>query len=756
MLLLIHVPQVSATDAPGLELAWRIPLGSAYSRIAVAGDQVVTMYADAEADWVGAFDAASGKALWRHRLGDVTKGHDGSDDGPLSTPVIGKGTVFAIGADGVVVALRLKDGDLVWRKRLEQDFGGTPPFFGFTTTPLFDSGVLVVQAGAGEGAAIVGLNTKNGKKVWALGDGKVDYQSPAVMTLSGKQMVVAVSATTITGVDAARGDVLFTHELGEEDRVSSGLPAFIGDDRFLVLMSGGATVYRVSRSGEGFEVEELYRTKTFGETYAPPVYHDGHLYGFRGQILSCAVASTGERVWRSRPPGGDGLILVDGRLVIFGAGGNVVVAEATPDGYREQARVQALDGSSLTWPSFDSGRVFVRNLEEMAAVSLTAKGGAAPVAVSAAAESDFEHWLESLQVAGDREATIDAFFEQHEQMPIVEGDRVHFVYRGAATDVAIAGSMIDAEVAESMIHVEGTDLFYRTYRLEPGTRWEYNFQLDFETWMPDPRNPRSVPAIEGDHQVSELIIEGYSARDHVEDPTGPRGKIDEITLSSEILDYEKKIKVWLPPGYDKGDSRYPLLVVNDGFAWLDKGLMANSLDNLVGEQVVPLVVAFVDATPQWWLEAGGSHTGDYVRMQVEELIPLLAERYRLAAGPPSRAVMGKRFFGLTTVYAALKHPEVFGSAAIMSVYLGLGAGEEVEALAGEGAGKSVRFYVDWNRYDERRVDRGYDFAEDSRRLAETLRSGGYSTAGGEVLDSRGWGGWRNRTDRLLATLFPAD
>ena len=62
---------------PVLSRAWRVPLGSGYSGIAVANGRAVTSFTDDEADWVAAFDVESGKRIWRHRLGDITKGHDG-------------------------------------------------------------------------------------------------------------------------------------------------------------------------------------------------------------------------------------------------------------------------------------------------------------------------------------------------------------------------------------------------------------------------------------------------------------------------------------------------------------------------------------------------------------------------------------------------------------------------------------------------------------------------------------------------------
>ena len=64
------------------------------------------------------------------------------------------------------------------------------------------------------------------------------------------------------------------------------------------------------------------------------------------------------------------MILVDGHLVILANEGFVVVVQATPEGYREKARVQVLERDGLTWPSFADGKVFVRNMEQIGAASI--------------------------------------------------------------------------------------------------------------------------------------------------------------------------------------------------------------------------------------------------------------------------------------------------------------------------------------------------------------------------------------------------
>lgn len=743
----------------GLTPRWRVPLGSGYSGVAVVDGRAVTGFADGEFDWIGAFSVRDGSALWRRQLGPRTEGVDGADDGPLSSPVIAKGRVFALATDGRLWAFSLQDGTVAWSRDLAGELSATRPHFGFASTPLVAGDTLVVQIGGAESHSIVGLDPRTGATRWSAGDDGVGYQSPSVMTLGGVEQVVVVGNRWLMGLVPADGRVLWRHDLGEEARTGSAMPVHVGDDRVYVPKGGGATVFSVTKGDGGFEVATLYDTDALGNSYARPVYHDGHLYGFRGQVLTCVDAATGERVWRSRPPGGDGLILVDGRLVIFGAKGRVVIADATPDGYVELAGAEALGGSGLTWPSFSDGLVLVRNLEELAAVAVTAS--ATPeLDPDAAGEHGMTSWLRSLDGVDDlakRREAVDALLARHETLPWVEGEWIHFLYRGdVAEDVSVAGSMLDASTPLPLARVPGTDLYHRSVRVEPGGRWEYRFRVDFDEWVTDPRNPATVAAPEGDGELSEVATEGYDAPDLGEPlaDDAPRGRVESFVLSSDVLGYDKTIRVWLPPGYDDGVTTYPLLVVDDGVQWIERGGLVEVLDRLVGRSIAPLVAAFVEPHDAWWTEAGGSNTAKYATMLADELPEALTERYRIAEGPAARTIMDNRYFAAAAVYAALAHPGSYGRVAVHSVYLDLGAGNDIRALVHDGAAPETTFRVDWLRYDERDVDRGYDFARASRRFRDELEHAGYGVEGGEVLDSYGWGGWRNRAVASLLALFP--
>ena len=111
-------------------------------------------------------------------------------------------------------------------------------------------------------------------------------------------------------------------------------------------------------------------------------------------------------------------------------------------------------------------------------------------------------------------------------------------------------------------------------------------------------------------------------------------------------------------GYDRdAEKKYPLLIVHDGVKWIEKGLLANTLDNLIGTSVAPVVVAFLDTIDDWWLEAGGSETRPFVDMLADELVPALEGKYRLQTSPHGRAVLGAQVGSGSEIATALPATE---------------------------------------------------------------------------------------------------
>ena len=102
------------------------------------------------------------------------------------------------------------------------------------------------------------------------------------------------------------------------------------------------------------------------------------LYGFNGrqqddQKLTCFDPNTGDIKWKNDKVGGE-LIAAGNKLIIQSLTGKLIVAEASPDGYKELGSVPALAGQCWTAPSLANGCVFCRNTAgDVVCLDLTGK-----------------------------------------------------------------------------------------------------------------------------------------------------------------------------------------------------------------------------------------------------------------------------------------------------------------------------------------------------------------------------------------------
>jgi len=63
-------------------------------------------------------------------------------------------------------------------------------------------------------------------------------------------------------------------------------------------------------------------------------------------------------------------LLADGHLIMLSESGELALVKATPDGYQELARFQAIEGKTWNHPAMGGGRLLVRNANQMACFDL--------------------------------------------------------------------------------------------------------------------------------------------------------------------------------------------------------------------------------------------------------------------------------------------------------------------------------------------------------------------------------------------------
>ena len=764
---------VFSAEGTRLEVAWKRPLGSGYSGVSVSGGLLVTAFSDGKSDVVVALHATDGRELWRYTLDETYKGHDGSHDGPISTPLIAGGRVFALGPRGKLVALDAANGKELWKTDLVAEHGAIKPGYGFATSPLLvkggggrpeaDSSVLIVQVGAKD-AMVCGFDPRTGQRKWAAGNDAVSYQSPVPIYLHDRALVVAAGDKKVLALDPKSGDVVweYAHEGEGEQGAVCLVPVAVDSTRiFLKHKDDRSTMLQVADRDGRTEINAVWEERSIGKSYAVAVHHDGYLYGYRGRTLACVNASTGKGAWRSREPGDGFPIVVDDHLVIITKSGGVHVARTSPEGYEEIARLKVFDDLCWTPPSFGGGSIFVRSLGEIARINV--RPGTPPVLAQRERDSHiagtrFASFLDRLGAADDKPAEIDRFLASVDSFPIIESDgRVVFVYRGPGEDLALAGDLLGIGGDRLMTRVEGTDLYYYAARLEPDARISYAFLRDFKAVV-DPFNPRKTTAMFFDEEmnlsfgtasteISWMAMPKWVPPTHLAEMSESQiGRIESHTFKSASLDAEISIDVYTPVGYENGTAALPVAYFHGGKLTHGPLRLVETLDNLIGRRMAPVIGVFINHQPPF------IGADQYAKMAAEELPAFIDGKYRTVTSPDARAHIACGMGGYAAIYTVLAHPDMANKLGVQTPFMIDVA--PIEPVMKSATETPLRIYLDWSTYGLRSPLDGWSMVKMGRDLDAYFRKHGYRPLGGEAHDGSGVSSWQNRTDDLLESLFP--
>jgi len=155
------------------------------------------------------------------------------------------------------------------------------------------------------------------------------------------------------------------------------------------------------------------------------------------------------------------------------------------------------------------------------------------------------------------------------------------------------------------------------------------------------------------------------------------GKVQSFYINAKSLQNtggenpNRKVSVYLPPGYEGGRERYPVIYYLHGFTGKDS--IFNSMKNILDEgirskKIRPFILVQAD---QFTLFEGSfysnsSLTGNWEDFTAKELVAHIDKNYRTLARRESRGIGGHSMGGYGAFKIAMLHPEVFSSVYALS------------------------------------------------------------------------------------------
>ena len=404
---------VETFPAGGPKVVWRREIHRGYSGPAVAGGKVFVMdrkLADPSKVAENAFkrgripgnerllclDSTSGEILWEKSYDcEYTVSYAA---GPRATPTVDGDRVYTLGAEGNLHCWNPGDGTALWNKDFKTEFGVETPVWGFAAPPLIDGDLLICLA-RGDGTTAVAFDKKTGEEKWrALTAKEPGYAPPTIIEHAGKRILIIWHPESANGLDPQTGEVLWTIPWQLRSGLSVPTPQPLGDGRlFFSSFYNGSMMLRLQDDHSRPEI--LWRTEKGSERpdrtthlhgiMATAVIKDGHIYGpcSYGEFR-CLKADTGERVWESLAPialekptrwGNVFITPHQDRYFLFTEKGDLVIAELSPEGYKEIDRAHVIEPDlidlrqrDVVWshPAYAGKCCYVRNDSEIVCLSL--------------------------------------------------------------------------------------------------------------------------------------------------------------------------------------------------------------------------------------------------------------------------------------------------------------------------------------------------------------------------------------------------
>jgi glucose dehydrogenase len=352
-----------STWPAALTRRWKVDVGDGYGTPLVVGEIVYVFTRVGGREVLTALAAGSGETIWRSGYDapyEVAPAAARHGPGPKATPLHANGRIFTNGVGGTVAAFDAASGKLLWKIPVT----GEQAYFGAASSPLADGNLVMLHPG--NYAPLTAFDAATGVVKWTAGDDGF-FASPIVTTIEGVRQVVTVTLKQVIGVSPADGRVLWQFPFANNGAIT---PVVNGGTVMMSGLDAGVVALRPHRDGAVWTVEKTWETTAVSMYVSNPVLADGTLFGLShrasGQLFAIDTANGAVR-WLGEPRwAGNAALVTSGRLLfILKDDGTLVVARANPSRFETIVSYTVADSATWAQPAISGDRILVKDVTSL-------------------------------------------------------------------------------------------------------------------------------------------------------------------------------------------------------------------------------------------------------------------------------------------------------------------------------------------------------------------------------------------------------
>ncbi len=346
----------------GPSLLWHYEgLGDGHASATVIGDRLFTAGMTGTEGFIYCL-SLEGKLIWKVKYGDEW---NESWPGTRSTPQYMDGKLYFMSGFGMLTCFDSRNGAALWRSDLQKEYGLRNIKWGVTENFVIEGNKLFVTVG-GPVHNVIALDRNNGNLIWSCrGNGEESaYCSPAVFRMAGRSLLVTQTGSSILGIDAGNGKLLWTHPQTNRYSVHANTP-YLRDGHLYIVSGYGTGGVQLKLSADGSVKQEVWRNTSLDHRMGGFVVLGDRIYGSddANKAWYCVDWKTGENIYSSKPLSRGVVISADGMLYCYGDSGEMALVEPGKEGFLKTGTFKVPYGQQQHWahPVIHNGRMYLRH-----------------------------------------------------------------------------------------------------------------------------------------------------------------------------------------------------------------------------------------------------------------------------------------------------------------------------------------------------------------------------------------------------------